>query len=52
MEIRDHLGALDGLVNMQGIRKDLMPVWEELDRKLVDIERNGDIRELVRSSSR
>ena len=45
MEIRDHLGALDGLVNMQGIRKDLMPVWEELDRELVDIERNGDIRD-------
>jgi len=33
------------LVNLQKIGKDLMPVWEELDRELVDIERNGDIRD-------
>jgi len=33
------------LVNLRKIGKDLMPVWEELDRELVDIERNGDIRD-------
>ena len=33
------------LRGLQAIRKDLMPVWEELDRELVDIERNGDIRD-------